>query len=89
MRYRLLSEQGWGSTNDYTPTKGMWKPCGGVQIAESPEYALSDFGPVEGRWLVLCEDDHTWRIFTVAKRTETDIIPSDEHATDIASALRS
>lgn len=84
MRFRLLYRvessavvmQGQvQSSANYTACNGHWKPVGGVKEAQTHDEALEQHGPVAGRWLVLCEDDRTWRMFRVAKRTETDIEP--------------
>lgn len=87
MRFRLLSEN-QRQPNSYTAAQGMWKPYGGVKDADSHEEALRQVGATAGRWLVLCEEDHTWRIFTVSKRTETDIEPADINSAALSSALR-
>lgn len=74
MRYRLMHKQP-KFANSSSPTDGTFKPLGSVQIADTHEEALERYGPDTGRWLVLCEDDGTFRFLDVKKRTETDIEP--------------
>jgi hypothetical protein len=88
MRYRLLSFQD-RRLNSQSAVDGCWKPVGGVKIADSAEDALRQHSPIAGHWMVLCEDDHSWRILEVRKREETDIVPADEDAPAISGALRS
>jgi hypothetical protein len=79
VRYRLLHERERvsGINNSYSPAAGAFFPVGGVRDGKDYRDALERFGPATGRWLVLREDDSTFRMFTVAKRTETDILPGE------------
>lgn len=85
MRFRLLHEQPL-SINASSPTAGHYKPVGGVREATDHEIALRDYNPVDGRWLVLCEEHRTWAIFEVKSRTEKDYAEIGDPA-DLSQAL--